>query len=66
MTFRVKLRVIARKKPKTFWLNVYQPRRGYFQAGGMYANRRNADAVAKPHRYACIPVDVPITVFNGG
>lgn len=47
---------------KTHWLNVYVTREGAWQAGGIYATRAEADAVAKSHRVDCIPVQLPSPV----
>ena len=43
---------------KKAWLNIYPSRsHAMAQAGGLYATRAQADAIAKPHRLACILVD---------
>lgn len=55
-------RVVARRKPKAgnfgLWVNIYYlSGNKRFQAGGMYKSRREADAIAKPHRHDCIFIE---------
>lgn len=58
--------VVARcKAPKGYiglWINVYRHGSSgrYFQIGGAYPNRYEADVVAKSHRYNCVYVCIPI------
>lgn len=59
--FRVKLHVTKWKRTEEHWLNLYRRSDGVLHAGGVYRYRAWADAVAKPHRYACVPVRVPRT-----
>jgi len=58
--FRVVVKPKASPGNKIYWANIYADSSGYIQLGGAYPTRKKADDIAKPWRYCCVPIEVPI------